>query len=255
VVEVGPGKGIITAELAKEAGRVIAVELDANLVRSLRQRFQKDPIVKVIEADFLRWELPHGPYKVFANIPFNLTADIVNKLMFADYSPASTFLFMQDKAAMRFVGKPVGQNSQVSIFLQPFYEMKIMADVPSNQFSPKPNINIVLASFKKREKPLVDWSERKLFWDFVAYGHNQWQPTILAAFSGVFSAKQLKIVAKNFGLFGLKPSQLTVDQWVGFFETLLKYVPKEKRKIVVGAVERLKRKQAGMTKQHRTRTR
>jgi 16S rRNA A1518/A1519 N6-dimethyltransferase RsmA/KsgA/DIM1 with predicted DNA glycosylase/AP lyase activity len=162
---------------------------------------------------------------------------------------------MQDKAAARFIGRPENQNSQISIFLQPFYEMRIEAHISRNQFFPKPRVNVVLASFKRREKPLVDWPERKLFWDFVTYGYNQWQPTILDAFSGVFSSRQLKIVAKNLGLFGLKPSQLTVGRWMGLFETLLKYAPKEKRKIVMGAVERLKRKQADMTKQHRTRTR
>jgi 23S rRNA (adenine-N6)-dimethyltransferase len=251
VVEIGAGKGIITAELSKKAGRVVAIELDASLAQSLKRKFCDDSSVEVIKADFLRWKLPSGNYKVFANIPFNMTADIVNKLIFADNPPTSAFLFMQDKAAARFIGEPVGQNSQVSIFLQPFYDMKIEIEIPSNKFVPRPNIKIVLASFKKRRKPFVDWPERKLYWDFVVYGYNQWQPTILDAFSRVFSSKQLKMVAKGLGLSGLKPSQLTVEQWGGLFEAFLKYVPKEKQMTVNGAVKRLRKKQIGMIKQHR----
>jgi 23S rRNA (adenine-N6)-dimethyltransferase len=255
VVEIGSGKGIITAQLAKKAGKVIAVEVDANLAQNLRQRFDNDPHIEIIEADFLRWELPAGPFKVFANIPFSMTADIVNNLLFGDYLPSSAFLFMQDEAALRFIGQPVGQNSQISIFLQPFWDMRIETEIPRSQLFPKPNINIVLASFKKKLNPLVDLSEKKRYWDFVAFGYNQWQPTIIDALADVFSSKQLKIVAKKLGLSGLKPSQLVVDQWVGLFETFLRRVPKEKRAIADGAVNRLRKKQRGMIKQYRTRSR
>lgn len=255
VVEIGPGKGIITTELSKKAGKVVAVEVDANFAQSLRQRFHHDLKIEIVEADFLNWELPSESYKVFANIPFNMTADIVNKLLFADNSPSSTFLFMQDKAAIRFMGQPAGQNSQIAIFLQPFYEMKVEANIPRHQFFPKPSINIVLVSFKKKLNPLVDLSEKRPYWDFVAYGYNQWQPTIIDAFAGVFSSYQLKIVAKNLKLDSLKPSQLLVDQWVGLFKTFLRFVPKNKQAVVNNAVNRLRRKQVGMVKQHRTRSR
>lgn len=75
VVEVGPGKGIITKLLANKAGRVVGVEIDDKLFADLRKQFQKYPNVEIIKADFLKWELPPEPYKVFSNIPFNMTYD------------------------------------------------------------------------------------------------------------------------------------------------------------------------------------
>jgi 23S rRNA (adenine-N6)-dimethyltransferase len=253
VVEIGPGKGIITAELSKRARKVVAIEVDPSLVQSLRQRFSYDPKVKIVKADFRNWDLPDDSYKVFANIPFNLTADMVNKLLLGDNPPSSAFLFMQDKAALRFVGQPAGQNSQIAIFLQPFYEMEIEVKIASEEFFPQPDVKIVLASFKKRLNPLVGLSQKRFYWDFVAFGYNQWQPTITDALRDIFSSKQLKIIAKNLKLSGLKPSQLLVDQWVGLFETFLGHVPREKQKRVEGAVERLRKKQEGMVKRHRTR--
>ena len=80
VVEIGPGKGIITKELSKKAGKVIAVEKDRKLATNLQLSFHNIPQVEIIETDFMRWQLPKEPYKVFSNIPFNMTADIVKKL-------------------------------------------------------------------------------------------------------------------------------------------------------------------------------
>ena len=123
VVEIGPGKGIITAELAKKAGMVIGVEYDPNFARNLKARFSGYPNVEIVESDFLTWTLPNKPYKVLANIPFNMTADIVSKLLSGENSPEATYLIMQDKAAERFMGPPFGPNSQASILLQPFYDI------------------------------------------------------------------------------------------------------------------------------------
>jgi len=73
VVEIGPGKGIITKILAEKAGRVIAVEVEEKLYTKLKDKFKDRKNVKIIKADFLKWQLPSSPYKVFSNIPFNLT--------------------------------------------------------------------------------------------------------------------------------------------------------------------------------------
>src|SRR6185369_5283806 len=72
VVEIGPGHGIITAELARVAKRVIAIEKDRRLAERLRNRFQERPNVEIVESDFLEFPLPNYKYKIFANIPYNV---------------------------------------------------------------------------------------------------------------------------------------------------------------------------------------
>jgi 23S rRNA (adenine-N6)-dimethyltransferase len=73
VYEIGPGKGIITKQLARYCKKVMAVEKDPRLIELLMQKFAQKPGVTIREGDFLQYRLPCKPYKVFANIPFNIT--------------------------------------------------------------------------------------------------------------------------------------------------------------------------------------
>lgn len=251
VVEIGPGKGIITQELARRANRVIAVEIDQRLTMELQASLRGLDNVKVIQADFLRWQLPQEPYKVFSNIPFNMTADIVRRLTEDRNPPQTAYLTMQDKAAFRFMGEP--KDSQTSILLKPWFKIYIVTNIDRREFTPVPKINAVLVEFRRREQPLVEPEFRQWFRDFVVYGYNQWQPTILDAFKKIFSPKQRSIVERELGIRGVKPSDLTFDQWLRLFKTFIVYVPSDKKEVVRGAEERLKKQQKGLRKWHRTR--
>lgn len=255
VVEIGPGKGIITNELVRVASKVIGVEYDPNLAKNLKSRFLNIPKVEIVEANFLEWQLPLKPYKIFSNIPFNMTADIINKLLFSENPPTTAYLIMQDKAAERFIGKPIGSNTQISIFLQAFFEMKIITNIDRRNFAPVPDINAVLVEFQRRKLSLVDFGSIDLYRDFVVYGFNQWKPTILEAFSKVFSDKQLEIMKNSYKLDKLKPSELTIEQWTRMFDSFNKYVFQDKKNIVKGSERELRLKQKVMQKQHRMRQR
>lgn len=255
VVEIGPGKGIITSELAKTASKVIGVEYDRQLAINLKSKFENISKIEIVEADFLKWNLPKPPYKVFANIPFNMTADIVNKLLNSLTPPEATYLIMQDKAAERFIGHPVGVNTQASILLQPFYNMSILTKIDRSQFEPMPSVDVVLAGFETRDNPVIDTKYRQIYRDFVIYGYNQWQPTLLDAFREVFTNKQLGVISRNLGIKGKRPSEVTVQEWVRIFDTFIKFIPEDKKNIVIGAEKRLQLLQRGMEKRHRTRRR
>jgi 23S rRNA (adenine-N6)-dimethyltransferase len=252
VVEIGAGTGVITGQLLDKVKKVIAIEYDKDLVDELYRSFSKYSNLEIVKTDFLTWKLPSYPYKVFSNIPFNITADIITKLLESENSPESTYLIMQDKAAERFIGEPVGDNSQASILLKPFFNMGIVTKINRDQFEPRPNVNTVLAKFIKKEYPLIKYENWQEYRDFVIYGYNQWKPTILEAFGEVFSYKQSKIIKRNFGVGGMKPSELNIEQWVKMFETYKQYVPEFKKEKVRGAEKRLKRQQKSLEKRHRT---
>ncbi|OGU53988.1 MAG: hypothetical protein A2V66_15410 [Ignavibacteria bacterium RBG_13_36_8] len=251
VIEIGPGKGIITKELVKRVGKVIAVEKDKKLAANLQLTFHTSPQVEIIEADFMKWRLPKEPYKVFSNIPFNMTADIVNKLTEDKNPPEESFLIMQDKAAFRFIGKP--KESQTSILLKPWFNINIISNIDRKEFSPVPNINAVLVEFSKKDQPQVELQSRQSFRDFVIYGYNQWQPTIMDSFKNVFSSKQRSIAEREIMIRGKKPSDLSLEQWLKLFETFSFYVPNEKKEIIKGAETKLEKQQSKQQKWHRTR--
>ena len=188
VVEIGPGTGIITQQLAQRAQHVVGVEIDERLATNLRLDFANKTNVSIVRADFLRWQPPKKPYKVFANIPFNMTADIVSKLTEDRHPPEVAYLVIQDKAAERFAGRPVGKvDTQSSILLKAGYEIGVVARIDRREFTPTPRVDTVLAMFKKRPSFLVEPQNYQLFRDFVIYGYNQWQPTVLDSFKRVFN--------------------------------------------------------------------
>ncbi len=179
-----------------------------------------------------------------------MTADIVRKLTEDRNPPLIAYLIMQDKAALRFIGKP--KESQMSILLKPWFEINIVIDINRKEFTPVPKINAVLASFKKREQPLIRLKFRQWFRDFVVYGYNQWQPTIMEAFRQIFSPKQRTIIEKKLKIKEAKPSDLSFDL-LKLFEIFILHVPSDKKELVKGAEERLKKQQKNLKKWHRTR--
>src|SRR5690348_6970449 len=105
VYEIGPGRGIITAALAQIARRVIAIEKDPALARQLCRRFEGGN-VQIISSDFMQYHVSAREYKIFANIPYNITAGIVRKILYTSPAPSEAYLIVQKEAAEKFSGSP-----------------------------------------------------------------------------------------------------------------------------------------------------
>src|ERR1700737_3441561 len=115
VLEIGPGRGILTQALLQAAARVVAVEIDEKLCGSLRQRLGHYPNFVLIQDDCLALHLPLEPYKVFSNIPFGITGDIIRKLLQSDDAPADCYLLVQQEAAAKFL--PSNQHNSLAALL------------------------------------------------------------------------------------------------------------------------------------------
>lgn len=255
VYEIGPGKGIITEQLLKLKTRVVAIEKDEKLFQKIKQRFSGNSRLKVFHGDFLKWHLPkQKKYKVFSNIPFNLTAQIIKKLTSAVNPPEDSYVIIQEEAAKKFAGLPYGKERQYSLLLKPWFEMKILYRFRISDFYPIPKVNIVLLNIKKRKEPLIEQKNSQLFRDFVVYGFNQWKPNLKQAFKKVFTHQQFSKLAKDlkFDLLS-KPTDLTFEQWMGLFDYFLVGVSREKQDLVKGAEENLKKRESRLQKIHRTR--
>lgn len=182
-----------------------------------------------------------------------MTTDIVIRLLSSGNPPTAAYLVMQDKAAERFIGDPLSKNTQMSILLKPYFEMAIVARIDKKQFAPVPQVNAVLAMFKRREVSLVEPQLTRLFRDFVVYGYNQWKPTVLEAFEEIFSHKQRAVLEKTVSIRGATPRDLNLDQWLVLFAAFVDRVSDDKKVVVEGAEKRLKMQQEKLQKQFRTR--
>ena len=166
VIEIGAGKGHITRELVKVCRFVSAYEIDAKLYGPLRQRLGCSDQLNLMNHDFLRASLPKNtPYKVFSNIPFSITADIVRKLTDADNPPQEAWLVMEKGAAKRFSGKP--RDTLCSIRLKSLFDMKIVYHFSGQDFHPAPSVEIVLLQLSKKKPPDIPTAQQKSFDHFV----------------------------------------------------------------------------------------
>lgn len=248
VLEIGAGKGIITEILSKKAGDVVAVEYDKNLSSYLLHTFQSVTNVKIVNEDFLNFRLPNKQYKVFANPPFNISADIINKLLSFPNKMDVAYLILQEETVSRFVDN----SNQISILYAPFYKISVIDKIKKTEFNPVPKVNIVLSEFKKRNEYLINLENYQLYRDFVIYGYNQWKPTLVEALDKVFTKVQLNIISKKYKLENLKPSELNVETWVSLFNSFLNYVSDDKKILVRGFENKYRARQNGMQKRHRT---
>ena len=191
VVEIGPGKGILTRASARQCHHVIAVEKDPKLARQLGHDLSGSNVT-IFEADVLSVPLPATRYKVFANIPFNITSDIVTRLTQSMNPPDDAYLVMQREAGERFVGFP--RQSLYALLLDPWFVRSIDYRFKRTDFVPIPRVDVVLLRFSKRGPPLVRPSEAQSYRDFVVHGFTAWQPTLRDAYCLVFSPHQLNDV-------------------------------------------------------------
>jgi len=232
VVEIGPGRGIITKGLVDKVREVIVIEKDEILYQRLIEEFGQISNLKIVNKDFLHWYLPNKPYKVFSNIPFNITAEIIDKLLKAENKPLEIYLVIQTEAAEKYIGD-LELETQSSILAKIFYDVEIVGDLDRTAFTPKPQINISFIKFTLKPDINIDSSIYQQFRDFVIFGFNQWKSDIFNAYKKVFSYQQFKLINKKLKINQLKPSQLSLNQWEDFFDIFQKFVPSIKKDIVL----------------------
>ena len=148
VLEIGAGKGHITKALSERCRTVISYELDQSLYTKLKPQLRDN--VKLYHADFLKCRLPKQSYKVFANIPFSRTSEIIRKLTASSNLPTAVWLVMEKGAAKRFIGSP--KENLSSLLLKPFYDSKIIWYFRPDDFHPAPRVDTVLLELKLKQQ-------------------------------------------------------------------------------------------------------
>lgn len=172
VLEIGPGQGIITQELVNIVSKVIAVEIDSTLLSSLKSKFSDYKNLQLIQGDFLNQPLPTSRYKVFANLPFRITSNILRKLLFSSNPPDDCYLIVQKETANKFITNTY-RNSLVSIIHHPWFESSIIHNFQKTDFYPIPSVEPVMLRIKSRALPLVPIDQKENFYDYVAYQFNR----------------------------------------------------------------------------------
>ena len=188
VLEVGPGIGTMTQYLCESARKVIAVEIDKNLIPILENDTLKDyDNVRIINEDILKLDINKlvneendgKPMKVVANLPYYITTPIVMGLFESHVPIESITIMVQKEVADRMqVGPGTKDYGALSLAVQYYAKPEIVANVPPNCFMPRPNVGSAVIKLTRHEKPPVDVKDEALMFKLVRAAFNQRRKTL-----------------------------------------------------------------------------
>jgi len=180
VVEVGPGLGVLTKELAEKVKRVIAVEADVKLVSALREIVRAFPNVSVVNSDILQTnpdylltasgiELSKSSYKVVANIPYYITSPILRHFLEASPKPSLMVVMVQKEVGEAIVAQP-GEMGILAVSVQLYGKPTIIDYVAAQSFYPPPKVDSAILQIRLYRQPLVHVSDTDKFFEVVRAG-------------------------------------------------------------------------------------
>ena len=235
VLEIGPGIGTMTQYLAQAAGKVIAVEIDKNLIPILEDTLSGYDNVRVINEDVLKLDLKKladeenngKPVKVVANLPYYITTPIIMGLFENEVPVESITVMVQKEVADRMQTGPGNKDyGAVSLAVQYYADPYIVANVPPNCFMPRPNVGSAVIRLTSHKKPVAVKNE-KLMFDIIRASFNQRRKTLVNGLYNVGglnkSKEELAAVLESIGLAAnVRGETLTLEQFAALSDALSK---------------------------------
>jgi len=237
VLEIGPGLGVLTQEMAKKVkparnafgiadagGKVVAVEKDPKMVTVLEETLKDHKNVEIIQEDILKFQITNyksqiGNYKIVASLPFYLTAPVIRKFLEAGSQPELMALIVQKEVAQRITARPPKMNL-LAVSVQFYAEPKIVSYVSKKSFWPQPKVDSAIINLKaKSEKRKVD---KDLFFKIAKAGFSQPRKMLINNLSKNLKADKIKTegwLCKN----NVQPTQraetLSIKDWINLTES------------------------------------
>ena len=235
VLEIGPGIGTMTQYLAEAAGKVVAVEIDRNLLPILQETLSDYDNVKVIHADVLSLNLEKlvqeenggRPIKVVANLPYYITTPIIMALFEQHVPLANVTVMVQKEVAARMKSGPGSKDyGALSLAVQYYAEPYIVANVPCNCFMPRPNVDSAVIRLTRYEEPPVQVKDEKMLFKIIRASFNQRRKKLQ---NGLNNSSELNFtkdqIAAAIAAAGFSPSvrgeALTLEQFARLTDILL----------------------------------
>ena len=233
VMEIGPGLGVLTRELAKQAGWVVAIELDNKLAAILKQTLASFKNVIVINEDVLRIEPStllqehlrpevSSPliYKVVANLPYYITSPVLRHFLEASVKPQIMVVMVQKEVAEEIVAKP-GRMSLLSVSVQLYGEPTIISYVPARCFYPAPEVDSAILRIALYPQPAVEIADKESFFDLVRAGFSASRKQMgnsLAQGLRSPKAEVLSLLEKADIMPQRRAETLTIEEWARLWQ-------------------------------------
>ena len=217
VVEIGPGLGVLTLELAKKAGKVIAIEKDSKMIEALKETLTSFKNIEIIQEDVRKItnnQLPATNYKIVANLPFYLTAPVIRKFLEFGNPPELMTLIIQKEVAQRITAQPPKMNL-LAVSVQLYAEPKIISYVSKKSFWPQPEVDAAIIKLKIRN--LKSETNTKEFFRVVRAGFSQPRKMLINNLSkclGVSKSRTEFWLNRNNIRLNQRAENLNITDWI-----------------------------------------
>lgn len=225
IIEIGAGVGVLTAELARRADKVVCIEIDGRLLPVLDETLAEFDNIKIVNEDVLKVDLHKlieqefagMPVAVCANLPYYITSPIIMNLLEAHLPIASLTVMVQKEAAARLCAEPGSREvGAVSIAVRYYSDPKILFQVSRGSFLPAPDVDSTVIRLDVRDHPPVEVGSEEQFFKVVRAAFSQRRKTLpntLSAGLGIPKSQAIEMLEKAGIPTNLRAEQLTLDQF------------------------------------------
>lgn len=234
VLEIGPGIGTMTQRLAEAAGRVVAVEIDTNLIPILQDTLGDFDNITIINEDILKVDIKKlgeeynagRPIKVVANLPYYITTPIIMGLFESGVPIDNITVMVQKEVADRMqVGPGSKDYGALSLAVQYYAKPYIVANVPPNCFIPRPNVGSAVIRLTRHQEPPVQVKDRDLMFKLIRASFNQRRKTLQNGLNNspelAFTKEQIAAAIEEMGLSAsIRGEALTLAQFAELSDVL-----------------------------------
>ena len=242
VVEIGPGRGVLTRRLVQQAGRVVAVELDARLCEELPVRLDYPDNLRCVLADAREVDLPslalpalaegQESYKVIGNLPYYAANPIIRRTLESAPPPSLALFMVQREVADSMTAIP-GSMTMLSVATQYYANARLVCSVPPAAFRPPPKVRSAVVRLDVRESPAVEAPDRNLFFQVVRAGFSAPRKQLHNSLSLGLGVAPLQ-VAKVLEVAAIdgrrRPAMLTLSEWSAVCGAWQEYEPEAVRR-------------------------
>lgn len=230
VLEVGPGIGVLTRELAKEAEKVISVELDSRLLPVLEETLAEFPNVSIVPGDIMKLDLkelldrefPNQEVVVCANLPYYITSPVIMRFLEEDLPVRALTVMVQKEAAVRICAEPgTRECGAVSVAVRYYSDPEILFQVSRGSFLPAPNVDSAVIRLRLNPDRSRDPEKRRDFFRLVKASFAQRRKTVLNSLSsGLGMPKQevSQLLQKAGVAENARAEQVTMEQFLRLAE-------------------------------------
>ena len=228
VIEIGPGIGTITYEMAKVAKKVVAIEIDDSLIPIIEENMAEFDNFDLIHEDILKADLEKivaeefdgESFKVVSNLPYYITTPIIEKLVTSNLPCTDMTIMVQKEVADRMLATEKDKEySSLSVFVKYYSDAKKVTNVPKSVFMPQPKIDSTVLKLNLR-KYTDDVDEAKLF-SLIHAGFNKRRKTILNSLSDAVEKEKLRLAFEKLGIKNnLRAENLSLDDFISLAKTI-----------------------------------